>query len=111
MQPYHVAKSVNPRRTSVNSRGNPIARRLLPHIAQAARAEPVKVLALKTGISARELTDLREERRLPQIPTFFALAIHDPNLRAQAVAILSGQAEAGDPANIDRLVRSLKGKR
>lgn len=106
MQPSHLPKSVNSRRTSVNSRGNPIARRLLPHIAQAARSEPVKVLALKTGISARELTDLREERRMPQIPTFFALAIHDPQLRAQAVAILTGDADASSPEAVNRLVRS-----
>lgn len=100
--------SVNPRRNSVNARSNPISRRLLPHIARAAKAEPVKVLAIKTGISARVLTDLREERCLPQLPTFFALALHDPNLRRQAVAILSGDAEAGGPEQIDALIRELR---
>lgn len=106
MTTMHAPVSVNARKKSVNARGNPIARRLIPHIAEAARREPAKVLAMKTGISERVITDLREERSLPQLPTFFALAIHDPRLRAQAVAILTGDADANDPANIDRLVRS-----
>lgn len=98
------------RRNSVNSRQSPISARLMPFVANAAKAEPVKVLAIKTGISARVLTDLREERHMPSMPTFFALAIHDPQLRAQAVAILTGEAEAGAPENIDRLVRSFTSK-
>lgn len=102
----HAAKSVNRRSVSVNRHDCPLALRLKPHIAEAVKREPAKVLALKTGLSPDVIRDLKEERRLPSLPTFFALAIHDPRLRAQAVAILTGDADANDPANIDRLVRS-----
>lgn len=108
MRNARIPFDVNSPRNSVNRRGTPISRRLMPFVASAAKAEPVKVLALKTGISARVLTDLREERHLPSVPTFFALALHDPALRRMAVAILSGEAETSSPENIDALVRGLK---
>lgn len=103
----HTDNSVKRARNAVNSRHSAVSRRLTPYIARAARSEPAKVLALKTGISASEIRDLREERRMPSVPTFFALALHDPALKAQVLAILAGEGEAADPANIQAIIKFL----
>lgn len=74
-------------------------------IARAVSGSPVKVVALQYGISPREVAMLRTETGFPRVPTFLEIARRDPQLRAQVIAILSGEAESGSSANIDELVR------
>jgi hypothetical protein len=107
MVPTCAPGTVNLRKRAVNSRHSPYARRLIPLVAQAAREDTPKLLALKTGISARELLDLRESRRLPHVPTFLILARRDPALRAAVMAILSGEADASAALSLDKIVRAL----
>jgi hypothetical protein len=102
--------SVKRRIRSVNRHDHPYAQRLKPFIRAAVSSEPVKVLALKTGISADVLRDLKEERRMPHVPTFLELAKRDPALKAQVIAILSGDAEASSPERINELVRFFQQK-
>lgn len=101
----YTDNSVSRRPRSVNRHDHPISRRLKPYIARAVTGEPVKVLALRTGISADVIRDLREERRMPHVPTFLILAQHDPALRAQVTAIMSGEAEIGTAKHVNAIIR------
>lgn len=76
-------------------------------IARAVSYAPVKQVARDYGISPREVSALRTELGFPRVPTFLEIAKRDPALRAQVIAILSGDAEAADPANIHSVLRSL----
>jgi len=107
MVTQYTNNSVKRRAVSVNRHDGPIARRFKPILREAANAQPLKVLAQRTGISADVIRDLREERRLPSLPTFVLLARHDPRFRAQAIAIMSGEGEAAAPENIHTLLRNL----
>ena len=73
--------------------------------ASALSREPAKVIALKLGISHRQVENLRSGLLLPHVPTFLEIAKRDPQLRAHVMAILGGEAEAGSSASIDELVR------
>jgi hypothetical protein len=76
-------------------------------IAKAVSYGPVKVVARHYGISPREVTALRTELQTPRVPIFLEIARRDPALRAQVIAILSGEGEAGAPTAIDAIVRRL----
>jgi hypothetical protein len=79
-------------------------------IARAVSYAPVKVVARDLDISPREVSTLRTQLGFPRVPTFLEIAKRDPALKAQVIAILSGDGELADPASIDVLVRFFNGQ-
>lgn len=90
-------------RVSVNARANIV--NLRRGIAQAVSGAPVKVIARQYDISPREVSSLRTELMLPSVPIFLEIARRNPQLRAQVIALLSGDGEASSPEAINELVR------
>lgn len=90
-------------RVSVNARANIV--NLRRGIAQAVSGAPVKVIARQYDISPREVSSLRTELMLPSVPIFLEIARRNPALRAQVIALLSGEAEASSQEAINELVR------
>ena len=74
-------------------------------IAAAVSGAPIKVIARRYDISPREVSSLRTELMLPSVPIFLEIARRDPQLRAQVIALLSGDGEAASPEAINDLVR------
>jgi hypothetical protein len=100
--------SVNRRPRSVNRHDHPYARALKPLIRDAVSNAPTKVLAMKMRVSPDVIRDLKEERRMPHVPTFLEIAKRDPALKAQVIAILCGDAEAGTPENVQAIIRFMQ---
>lgn len=92
----HRKSTVNVRRDTVNI--------LRKHVSQAVSGEPAKVIALKLGVSHRQVENWRSGLLLPHVPAFLEIAKRDPALRAQVLAILSGEAEAAAPENIQAII-------
>lgn len=76
-------------------------------IAAAVSHAPVKDVAKEFGISPREVDCLRTETGFPRVPIFLEIARRDPALRAQVMAILSGEAEASAPDAIDAVIKRM----
>lgn len=93
------------RTRSVNRYDDPIAQRLKPLLRDASNKGPAKVLALKIGVSPSAVRDAKEERRFVSAQALLRYAQHDPAIAREVLAIISGEAEAGAPANIDKLIR------
>lgn len=79
-------------------------------IATAVSHAPVKVVAREFGISPREVNVLRTETGFPRVPIFLEIARRDPQLRAQVMAILSGDGEAGSAECVNALVTAAMGR-
>lgn len=92
------------RKSNVNVRSALVVN-LRRGIANAVSGAPVKEVAREFGISPREVDCLRTETGFPRVPIFLEIARRDPALRAQVMAILSGEAEASSPQAINDLVR------
>lgn len=92
---------VNARATIVNLRRA---------IASAVSHAPVKEVAREFGISPREVNTLRTETGFPRVPIFLEIARRDPQLRAQVMAILSGDGEAGSAESVNALVTAAMGR-
>lgn len=95
------------RKSNVNVRSALVVN-LRRGIANAVSGAPVKDVAREFGISPREVDCLRTETGFPRVPIFLEIARRDPNLRAQVIAILSGEGEAGSPKAVDALVRKVR---
>ena len=78
---------------------------LRPLTAAALSGEPAKIIALRLGISHRQVENLKAGLSLPHVPLFLEIARRDPRLRAQVIAMLSGDGEAASPEAINELVR------
>lgn len=76
-------------------------------IATAVSNAPVKEVARDYGISPREVSCLRTETGFPRVPIFLEIARRDPALRAQVMAILTGEAEASSPQAIDAVIKRM----
>lgn len=79
-------------------------------IAAAVSHAPVKEVARDFGISPREVNILRTETGFPRVPIFLEIARRDPQLRAQVMAILSGDGEAGSAECVNALVTAAMGR-
>lgn len=79
-------------------------------IASAVSHAPVKEVARDFGISPREVNILRTETGFPRVPIFLEIARRDPQLRAQVMAILCGEAEAGSMESVNALVSAAIGR-
>lgn len=74
-------------------------------IADAVSYGPLKVVARDYGISPREVSTLRTQLGMPGVPIFLEIARRNPALRAQVIAMLSGEGEAASPEAINEIVR------
>ena len=92
-------------RTRINVKTRHTILNLRRYVAQAVSGAPVKVIARQYDISPREVSSLRTELMLPSVPIFLEIARRDPTLRAQVIALLSGDGEAASPEAINDLVR------
>lgn len=98
----HRSSTVNVRKDTVNI--------LRKSVSEAVKGEPAKVIALKLGVSHRQVENWRTGLLLPQVPQFLEIAKRDPALRAQVFAILSGDGEMGSPENINAIMRFMQGR-